>query len=149
MIAAVIAVGTLYSSNVPEEKIRINIHSCKTNLDLIGFLLKTYAEDNIQYPSADQWCDILTETNSFIEDKYWTCPQAGSGKCHYAINPNTKPDSPASMVLVFETKAGWNQHGNQDIVVMNRHEESGCYILFNDKHVEFIQAEKIKTLQWE
>jgi prepilin-type processing-associated H-X9-DG protein len=67
---------------------------------------------------------------------------------YYAINPNCEPNSPNDIVLLFETKGGWNQFGGPEILTTDWHWKRGCNILFNDGHVEFVKPNKIKKLKW-
>jgi hypothetical protein len=69
-------------------------------------------------------------------------------RCHYAINPNCKPNSPNDIVLLFETKGGWNQFGGVDILTTAYHMGRGCSVLFNDGQVEFIKPDQIGQLKW-
>jgi hypothetical protein len=68
---------------------------------------------------------------------------------HYAMNPNCKPDSPADMVLLFETKAGWNQHGGPELFTFDNHNPCGGCVLLNDGTVKFIRTEEeLQSLRW-
>jgi len=78
------------------------------------------------------------------------CPSASRGKNHYAMNPNCKPDSPSDMVLLFETKAGWNQHGGPELFTFDNHDPKGGCVLLNDGTVKFIRTiEELRQLRWE
>ncbi len=140
---------------IPKEKIPLKIHTCESNLELIGQLLKFYVKSNYRvnsnykYPSPDKWCELLLEETINIENRLFTCPEAGNGRSHYAINPKATPTSPSEIVLVFETKKGWNQHGGLEILNSDYHGKAGSYILFNDKHVEFVPVERFAELKWD
>jgi len=70
-------------------------------------------------------------------------------ECYYAMNPNCKPDSPADMVLLFETKAGWNQHGGLELFAFDNHEPKGGCVLLNNGTVKFIRTkEELRQLRW-
>ncbi len=92
------------------------------------------------YQSPDKWCDeILSNKDCF------KCPSGGS----YAMNPNCKLNSPGDMVLLFETKAGWNQHGGQELFTFDNHEPKGGCVLLNDGTVKFIRTEEeLHKLRW-
>ena len=70
--------------------------------------------DDRKYPTPNNWCDLLVK---YIEadEITFTCKSArdsgNTNRCHFAINPNCKPDSPSDTVLLFETKGGWNVLG--------------------------------------
>ena len=110
------------------------------------------------YPRPSKWCDdILRPYPAFginaagrLDSKPHICPSAGKGKNHYAMNPNCKPDSPPDMVLLFETKAGWNQHGGPELFTFDNHDPEGGCVLLNDGTVKFIRTrEELKQLRWE
>jgi hypothetical protein len=65
------------------------------------------------------------------------------------MNPNCKPDSPPDMVLLFETKAGWNQHGGLELFTFDNHDPKGGCVLLNDGTVKFIRTpEQLQQLRW-
>jgi hypothetical protein len=67
----------------------------------------------------------------------------------YAMNPHCKPDSPPDTVLLFETKAGWNQHGGPELFSFINHEPKGGCVLLNDGTVKFIRTkEELRQLRW-
>ena len=77
------------------------------------------------------------------------CPAAGEGKCHYAANPNCILDSPADTVFLFETKAGWNQHGGAELFTFDHHDPKGGCVLLNDGTAKFIRTrEELQQLRW-
>lgn len=109
------------------------------------------------YPSPARWCDIIirdARDSYFREEEKETrkrlrCPTVVKGKCHYAMNPNCKPDSPLDMVLLFETKAGWNQHGGPELFTFDNHDPKGGCVLLNDGTVKFIRTkEELLQLRW-
>ncbi|MHC4679895.1 MAG: hypothetical protein ACYTEK_14470 [Planctomycetota bacterium] len=108
------------------------------------------------YPKETKWCDDMKqayEKSIGMADQYlmkpYKCPSAGEGKCHYAMNPNCQYDSPADMVLLFETKAGWNQHGGPELFTFDNHDPRGGCVLLNDGTVKFIRtAEELRQLRW-
>ncbi len=68
---------------------------------------------------------------------------------NYAINPNCMPDSPDDMVLLFESKTGWNQYGGPEIFTFDNHDPKGGCVLFNDGTVKFIRTEEeLNNLHW-
>lgn len=108
----------------------------------------------IRYATAARWTDDLIEAyhSTGIEDETGTpykCPSAGEGKCHYAMNPNCEPNSPGDTVLLFETKAGWNQHGGPELFTFDNHDPKGGCVLLNDGTVKFIRIqEELEQLRW-
>jgi hypothetical protein len=107
------------------------------------------------YPEAKKWCDYMVWACNSIGmlDKFvmrqHKCPGAGEGKCHYALNPNCKYESPPDTVLLFETKAGWNQHGGPELFTFDNHDPKGGCVLLNDGTVKFIHTkEELQQLRW-
>ena len=71
------------------------------------------------------------------------------GRCHYAVNPNCEPDSAGDVVLLFETKAGWNQHGGPELFAFDNHDPKGGCVLLNDGTVKFIRTPaELQALRW-
>jgi hypothetical protein len=65
------------------------------------------------------------------------------------MNPHRRPDSPPDMVLLFETTAGWNQHGGPELFTFDNHNPRGGLVLLNDGTVKFIRTEEeLKQLRW-
>ena len=124
---------------------------CAANMNVLGRAMLIYANDNNdQYPTADKWCDLLIEYDTDNKEKYFKCKGAGKGRCHFAINPNCSPNSPNDVVLLFETKDGWNQYGGPELLTFDNHKGKGANVLFNNGLVIFIMPEEveIKKLKW-
>ena len=121
---------------------------CGENLTYLGkamLISACYCDD--KYPTPDKWCDLLVKYAEMTE-KEFVCPSAGEGRCHYAMNPNAKLTSSPHMVVLFETKGGWNQFGGPGLVTFENHEGKGCNILFNDLHVKFVKPNQLGQLKW-
>ncbi len=72
-----------------------------------------------------------------------------SWQSDYAMNPNCRSDSAADTVLLFETNAGWNQHGGPELFRFDNHDPKGGLVLLNDGTVKFIRTEEeLKQLRW-
>jgi hypothetical protein len=128
---------------------------CSTHLRHLRNALDDYAQDNLYYPPADKWCDVLSEYTKnrplrYTEyfDKVFKCPGAKEGRCNYAVNPNVNPNSPVDVVWVFDSIGGWNLHGGKELLNVNNHEGKGCTILFSDGKIEFIEKDKLAELKW-
>ncbi len=67
----------------------------------------------------------------------------------YAMNPNCQENSPGDMVLLFESKPGWNQHGGPELFTFDNHDPKGGCVLPNDGTVKFIRTEEeLHALRW-
>ncbi len=146
IIFAVFLVFILFSScQLPKEiKQRFD---CALHLRNLGISINSYSkENNGQYPTPNQWCDLLK--SKYVTKRYFVCPSNKAKKCSYAINPNCEPNSPQDVVLLFETKDGWNQFGGSELLTTENHEGKGCNILFNDGQVKFIKSDEIEKLRW-
>lgn len=107
------------------------------------------------YPAPNTWCESMlnayriTDKNDEYLMKPYKCHSAGYGECHYAMNPNCKLESPPNMVLLFETKGGWNQQGGPELFTFNNHDPRGGCVLLNDGTVKFIRTtEELQQLRW-
>jgi len=110
---------------------------------------------SLSYPDPTRWCDIVleyrTDTRASEEQMrgWFKCPSARKGKCHYALNPDCKAKSPRDTVLLFETKAGWNQHGGPELFTFDNHDPKGGCVLLNDGTVKFVRTkEELLQLRW-
>jgi hypothetical protein len=111
-----------------------------------------------RYPVPTEWCDAMVRAYQSVPmvpeytdnaHRPLMCPSAGEGKCHYVMNPDCKPNSPRDTVLLFESKAGWNQHGGPELFTFDNHDPKGGCVLFNDGTVKFIRtSEELQQLRW-
>ncbi len=154
-----IPVGTLdeISSQVrssellPQIRLRIG---CARNLEYLYSGLRGF-EDHVVYPSSLTWCETLIDRHLQQGDRekevrrHLECPAVWNGSYNYAMNPDCKPDSPPDTVLLFETKAGWNQHGGPELFTFDNHDPRGGLVLLNDGSVRFVRTEEeLKQLRW-
>jgi prepilin-type processing-associated H-X9-DG protein len=136
---------------------------CGSNMNALGNVMLLYANDhNGKFPTSSKWCDLLMEYTN-VKDSTFRCPGALSRwdklkykftsdkLSNYAMNKNIEKlgtKSPPDMVLLFDSKPGWNQSGGPEIASSENHQGDGCNILFSDSHVRFIRAEDVNKLQW-
>jgi prepilin-type processing-associated H-X9-DG protein len=125
---------------------------CANNLKQLGLATIMYANDNnSKYPTSDKWCDLIEQYHK--NDKLYVCPSAEQGKCNYAINKNLPEYSTLSkraseLVLLFESKPGWNRSGGPELLTTENHRGEGCNVVFCDGHVEFVKTEDLNDLIW-
>jgi prepilin-type processing-associated H-X9-DG protein len=139
---------------VPYRKRQTHLYDsiCQTNLTSLGKAMAVYASEySNEYPAAQRWCDLLAQ-GDYAGDKQFVCMAAAKagyqGRCHYAMNPDCEPNSPGDMVLLFETKGGWNQSGGPEMLTTENHKPNGCNILFNDGSVKFVKMKDLEKLKW-
>ncbi len=136
---------------------------CATKLNKLWHRLRLYHEakelhlqdvsggDPMAYPASERWCDAVLQVFQISDQtaKTYECPSARGGRSHYAMNPTCRPDSPADTVLLFETTAGWNQHGGPELFTFDNHDPKGGCVLLNDGTVKFIRTEEeLHALCW-
>jgi prepilin-type processing-associated H-X9-DG protein len=123
---------------------------CGTNLKGIANAMAVYADDNKgRFPTGSKWCDLLI-TNTGVQRQLFVCKASGSTDSSYAMNKNAEAagkDAPPDMVIVFESRPGWNQCGGPELLSTDNH-EIGCNVLFVDGHIEFVKKENIGSLRW-
>lgn len=96
---------------------------CCENLSELGEALNLYAQDNNNlYPTHDKWCDLLIE-GGYVDEGVFVCPANKKERCSYAMNPYCQPNSPNDVVLLFETKGGWNKFGGPELITLDNHKQ--------------------------
>jgi hypothetical protein len=136
---------------------------CGHNLSRLGKAMQIYTNDNQgHYPEQNKWCDLILKHNQ-VDREHFYCPGVKfqwrrqifpwpvpkNEKCYYAMNPDCEPNSPNDIVLLFETKGGWNQVGGPELLTTENHKGEGCNVVFGDLRVEFVKAEDIAELKWD
>jgi len=120
---------------------------CMANLKSLGAALRQYAADNDgRYPLGAQWCDLLRE--AAVDPERFTCPNDKKGPCSYAMNPDADPNDTGDIVLLFESRPGWNLAGGAELLTTENHQGQGCCVLFTDGHIEFVKTEDVASLRW-
>jgi len=150
-----VALDTMVYDLTPEIRPFRLRRGCATRLAGLRSDLFTFAKDKKVFPSPFEWCDAMvaqSKAHRYSEEhslNLLKCPEAGEGRSNYAMNPDSRPDSPADTVLLFETKAGWNQHGGPELFTFDNHDPKGGLVLLNDGTVRFIRTEEeLKQLRW-
>lgn len=135
---------------------------CMRNVGVIQQAMIIYAADfDNKYPPKDKWCDLLIE-HARVSKKDFIClgSKAKNRQSSYAINENAitlktpitlgvaGPNTPPDIVLLFESKPGWNQYGGPELLTFQNHNGRGCYIVFSDGHIEFVSSKEANNLKW-
>ena len=135
---------------IPRERAVLVV--CNSNLKSLGLSFVLYADEfDGSLPSVESWCDAL---GKYMTPGLLICPgsNAKENQSSYAMNEyldgKKLAELPPNLVLLFESKPGWNKAGGPEILTTENHEGKGCNILFVDGNVKFIRADKISDLKW-
>ena len=132
--------------------------TCAFNLDDLNAGLRGYLDVKKSYPQAIEWYDAIASryqgkvytANIARLGKAISCPSAGHGRYHYAMNPDCDRNSLPDTVLLFEARPGRNQHGGPELFTFDNHDPKGGCVLLNDGTVKFIRTDKeLRQLRWE
>jgi len=125
---------------------------CNTCLKSLGVVFVLYADEfDGNLPSVESWCDAL---GKYMIPGLLICASSNAreDQSSYAMNEfldgKKLAELPPDLVLLFESKPGWNKAGGPEILTTEHHEGEGCNVLFADGRVEFIKADKISELKW-
>jgi len=124
---------------------------CQTHLKSISNAMKEYASTHGgKLLLSLNWGDILRE-ECFLSPNDFTCPGSNSKEATYAMNKNVigLEKIPDDIVLLFDSKPGWNLTGGHELLAPENHNGKGCNILFGDFEVRFIEKDKLVELEWE
>lgn len=106
-----------------------------------------YLNKNGNYPSAENWQDLLLPYLDNRKDAL-KLPTKVNITNTIALNLKAKPDSPKDVVLLFESTGGWNAYGQSELLAPTSNGKPGCFIVFNDGYIEFISPQQAKNLNW-
>jgi len=130
---------------------------CASRLQSFGELLAAGKGGTGGYLDPAKWCDQifmprepdrLPTVIKKMADQF-KCPGARGGECDYAMNPSCRRDSAPDVVLLFESKIGWNQHGGPELFMFDNHDPKGGCVLLNDGTVRFVHTEQeLKQFRW-
>jgi prepilin-type processing-associated H-X9-DG protein len=125
---------------------------CMAHLRSMEVSFKLYADDfDGNLPSVESWCDAL---GKYMVPKNLVCPgsSAMEGQSSYAMNKflddKKLAELPPDLVLLFESKPGWNKTGGPEILTTEHHEGKACNVLFVDGRIKFVGVDKISELKW-
>jgi prepilin-type processing-associated H-X9-DG protein len=123
---------------------------CANNLSMQASSMLVYANEYDKYPTPEKWNDLLIQHAEVSGEKF-QCNLDKQGPSSYAMNENIAelgPAAPPDMVLIFESKPGWNQAGGPELLTTQNHQGDGCNIVFNDGHTEFVKVWDVNDLKW-
>ena len=138
-------------------------------------LVMGYAEvtkDNLVFPSAEEGqCHYALNPNTEPLSKYEnrenyleSCGYYDGGKSswpeglewqewidllsNYRKHDRYERARLSNVVLLFESKQGWNRYGGPELLAPENHRGKGCNILFNSGRVRFVREEEFPKLKW-
>ncbi len=153
ILAAIAFLYVLFGVILPPDVVPLARRvKCQANLKLLGMMLTVYADENHgTYPSDREWCDVLVAEHGDEQDMsdVLLCREDETGPCSYAMNTHADPNSAGDMVLLFESKPGWNQSGGRELFATKNHADKGASVLFVDGTVMFVKAADVSGLKWE
>ncbi len=124
---------------------------CLANLKTLGLCSHMYADEHEgRFPPAQRWCDVLAgEYGEHVDfNDVFRCPGDPKGPCSYAMNPNADLNGAGDVVLLFESKPGWNQHGGPELLTMENHKGQRCSVLSVDWSGRLVGVDEVAQLKW-
>jgi hypothetical protein len=118
---------------------------CMANVRNVAMALQIYLEDYDRYPPAEAWSDVLY---GYVKGpEVYRCPEA-AGRCGYAYNavfsrqPVSAVSTPNDVIGFFESDAGWNAHGGEELMASFPRHFGGDILGFPDGHARWWAREK-------
>ncbi|HNS21589.1 MAG TPA: hypothetical protein PKH24_13880 [Sedimentisphaerales bacterium] len=123
------------------------ITACRMNLSCLGKAMAAYCRiHDEKYPTPEKWCDLLIAEVKGLPAGAFRCSKGKDGRCHYAMNPLADPCGAPDVVLLFESKPGWNQAGGPELLTTEHHDV--CNVLLVDGSVMTVGPDEIGGLKW-
>jgi hypothetical protein len=128
-----------------------SLRHCQSKLLNLAAAMKYYAKENQgKLPLQTNWCDVFCDELS-VDSTSFICPGAKNKSYSYALNKNIigLDKIPDDVVILFDSKPGWNQVGGPELLAPENHKGKGCNILFGNFEAKFIEKKKFAELKWE
>ena len=127
------------------------IERCENRLLTFKNAVKEFTDPNSgELLLRADWCDVFKKAD--FPDQWFICPGKNKPPCDYALNKSVLglkiSELDSNIVLIFDSKTGWNLVGGPELLAPENHEGKGCNILFADGRVEFVKKEKFDNLKW-
>jgi len=146
---------SLYCSNyfLQNYSYPYNRIKCRIQLRNLYDAMIAYYNEYDTYPDANQWCDELYQDMkrrmpNYNFDYRFKCTGGEEGPSNFALNPNVTKESAGNTVWIFDSKAGWNLNGGEDLVNFDNHEDKCINVLFHNGDVMYVEKDKLKDLNW-
>lgn len=125
---------------------------CVNNLKQLGLAVRIYSVDNKDaLPPAATWCDAIQ--TAVGAPQVFQCPAAQGKRCAYAFNARLEgrkvDEVDPTTVMIFESDAGWNSSGGQELMIKASRHAKGFVVGFADGHVEQVTEARLRQLRWD
>ena len=126
---------------------------CRIQLRNLYDAMIAYYNEYDAYPDTNQWCDELYQhlkirMPNYNFDYRFKCTGGEEGRSNFALNPTVTEESSGNTVWIFDSKAGWNLNGGEDLVNFDNHEDKCINVLFHNGDVMYVEKDKLKDLNW-
>jgi len=126
---------------------------CQGTLHAFALAAKEFADERGgKLPFEPNWCDVFHDV-LLMSPKGFICDGGKTKPCSYALNENVMGlrlgELPTDVVVLFDSKPGWNQVGGAGLLAPENHKGKGCNILFGDFTVKFVDRENLGQLKWD
>jgi protein tyrosine phosphatase (PTP) superfamily phosphohydrolase (DUF442 family) len=127
---------------------------CYNNMCGLSAAFNVYTFDYEGRLPVEKWCDQLI-TDCDVGPKSFICSYSNhiEGKeSSYAMNINAagkkRSELPDDLVLLFESKPGWNQVGGPELITLKFHRGKHIYVINVDGYGGFVRPDDIDQLRW-
>ena len=129
--------------------------TCMNNARQITLGVMIHASSNTNLcPDATTWCDtILPEVGN---QQIFLCKEGNENdRSHFAFNAKLSGvdldqiKNPATTVMIFETRGGWNQSGGPELLLTNPRHNHKIVVGFADGHAEMVSDTQLARLNWQ
>jgi hypothetical protein len=125
---------------------------CVNNVKQLELALRIYSSDhNDTLPLAEHWCDAIT--NEVGSPKIYQCAADSNLRCAFAFNEKLSGKKEGEVnpqtVMIFESNAGWNASGGEDLLAPHQHSQRVVVIGLADGSVQQVRRTQLNTLRWD
>lgn len=124
---------------------------CAMKMRRIANAMRIYADRHDgKLPLPALWCDELHELGC-LDKSDFCCSYSSYKKSDFAMNKNLEKAGkfiPRDVVVLFESKPGWNRAGGPEMINTENHHGLGCNIVFGDGSIAFVLTEQFPELRW-
>ncbi|OHB55565.1 MAG: hypothetical protein A2Y07_03275 [Planctomycetes bacterium GWF2_50_10] len=132
------------------------VHNCEYKLGQLGLYFMMLSENSKAIDA--NWCDQIVVdffggTYSDEVCSLFSCIEYVGEKRQstYALNRNVvgQKQFDDDIVILFDSKKGWNSVGGPELLAPENNKGEGCYVLFGDFKTKFIKTSELSKLKWQ